>query len=87
MMCTEMEENDLFISFTGNNADVLRNLQRVSYSSRYAMGLFFPPEASISYPWTAKYVSGNPCVRYIAVDQAKRGVGVFTSLFILMHAQ
>jgi len=57
-----------------NNSEVHENLKNVSYSSRYAMGLFFSPETRVNYPWAVKYVSGDPCVRFISVDQAKRGV-------------
>ncbi|XP_005107682.1 renalase [Aplysia californica] len=56
-----------------SNSSVKKNLQNVSYSSRYALGLFFPPQTNLKYPWSAKYISDNPCVRYIALDQVKRG--------------
>ncbi|KAH9498376.1 hypothetical protein Btru_008130 [Bulinus truncatus] len=58
----------------GYNPDMKKKLQNVSYSSRYAVGLFFPPKTEFHYPWCAKYISDNPCLRYIALDQSKRGV-------------
>ncbi|XP_063077429.1 renalase isoform X2 [Engraulis encrasicolus] len=47
-------------------------LEAVSYSSRYALGLFFAPQTNIAAPWAAKYVSDSPCIRFIAVDDRKR---------------
>ncbi|XP_041939454.1 renalase isoform X2 [Alosa sapidissima] len=47
-------------------------LEAVSYSSRYALGLFYPPHTSIPVPWAAKYISGSPCIRFIAIDNKKR---------------
>ncbi|XP_074647635.1 renalase-like isoform X2 [Tubulanus polymorphus] len=48
-------------------------LKNVKYSSRYALGLFFADGAEIDVPWTASYVTENPCIRYIAIDNKKRG--------------
>ena len=50
-------------------------LENVRYSSRYALGLFFEPNTEISFPWVAKYVAGNPCIRFVCVDSRKRGKG------------
>jgi len=47
-------------------------LDSVSYSSRYALGLFFPAGTRIDVPWAACYVSKNPVIRYIAIDSRKR---------------
>ncbi|KAK0051794.1 renalase [Biomphalaria pfeifferi] len=58
----------------GSNPERKKKLQNVSYSSRYAVGLFYPPKTEFEYPWCAKYISDNPCLRYIALDQDKRGV-------------
>lgn len=49
------------------------SLQQVQYSSRYALALCFPENTRFEFPWTAKYVQGHPCIRYVAVDSAKRG--------------
>ncbi|CAL8262081.1 unnamed protein product [Arctogadus glacialis] len=54
-------------------ADQREQLEAVSYSSRYALALFFPPAATVPVPWAAWYVPGNPCIRYVAVDDRKRG--------------
>lgn len=52
-----------------------QKLEDVSYSSRYALGLFYKASVQISVPWVAKYVSNNPCIRYIATDDKKRNLG------------
>ncbi|XP_071317954.1 renalase isoform X1 [Trachinotus anak] len=49
-----------------------QQLERVVYSSRFAVALFFPPDAVLSFPWAARYVTGNPCICYIAADARKR---------------
>ncbi|XP_026869236.2 renalase isoform X5 [Electrophorus electricus] len=51
-------------------------LEDVSYSSRYALGLFYKAGVRISVPWAAKYVSDNPCIRYVAIDDKKRNLEV-----------
>ena len=56
------------------------SLEEVKYSSRYALALYFSEETQIGFPWTAKYVKDNPCIRFVAVDSTKRGAG----LLILM---
>lgn len=52
-----------------------RMLEAVSYSSRYALGLFYKADTRIDVPWAAKYVSNNPCIRFIAIDDKKRNLG------------
>uniref|UniRef100_A0A672FGN2 Renalase, FAD-dependent amine oxidase n=1 Tax=Salarias fasciatus TaxID=181472 RepID=A0A672FGN2_SALFA len=48
-----------------------QQLDGVAYSSRFALALFFPPDAVFSFPWGARYVSESDCIRYIAVDPRK----------------
>lgn len=59
-------------SLMGENQ--LKELRAVSYSSRYALGLFYKAGARIDVPWAAKYVSDNPCIRFIAIDDKKRNL-------------
>ncbi|XP_076856342.1 renalase isoform X1 [Brachyhypopomus gauderio] len=49
-------------------------LEDVSYSSRFALGLFYKAGVRITIPWAAKYVSDNPRIRYIAIDDKKRNL-------------
>lgn len=55
--------------------DDKESLEAVRYSSRYALGLFYAPGTDVPLPWTAKYVTGNPCIRFVSVDSKKRGQG------------
>ena len=51
-------------------------LEDVKYSSRYALALFFENTSQLPcIDWSAKYVTGNPCIRYISVDTQKRNQG------------
>ncbi|XP_078659916.1 renalase-like isoform X2 [Branchiostoma floridae x Branchiostoma belcheri] len=52
----------------------LSQLQQASYSSRYALALYFSPGTSLDVPWAAKYVTEDPCVRFLSVDSRKRGL-------------
>ncbi|XP_077115020.1 renalase [Ranitomeya variabilis] len=51
-----------------------RQLETVSYSSRYALGLFYEAGTQIDVPWAAKYINDNPCIRFISIDNKKRNV-------------
>lgn len=48
-----------------------QQLNGVAYSSRFALALFFSPDAVFSFPWGARYVTESGCIRYIAVDPRK----------------
>ncbi|XP_076460055.1 renalase-like [Babylonia areolata] len=54
--------------------EVREKLCGVSYSSRYALGLFYPPGTELPYTWCAKYFDNDPCIRFVAVDNKKRGI-------------
>ncbi|XP_056351504.1 renalase-like isoform X1 [Oenanthe melanoleuca] len=56
------------------NGSQKQQLESVSYSSRYALGLFYEAGAGIAVPWAARYISDNPCVRFISVDNKKRNI-------------
>ena len=50
-------------------------LNQVKYSSRYAVGLFYPSSVrSLNLPWRIYYVDkkDNEYLRFLAVDNAKR---------------
>ncbi|XP_075072498.1 renalase isoform X2 [Mixophyes fleayi] len=51
-----------------------RQLEAVSYSSRYSLGLFYEAGTQIDVPWAAKYITDNPCIRFISIDNKKRNV-------------
>ncbi|NWY68557.1 RNLS Renalase, partial [Erithacus rubecula] len=56
------------------NGSQKQQLESVSYSSRFALGLFLEAGAGIAVPWAARYISDNPCVRFISVDNKKRNI-------------
>ncbi|XP_053197623.1 renalase [Scomber japonicus] len=65
------------LQLQGDVGDILsvsqrEQLDRVQYSSRFAVALFFPPDVVFSFDWTARYVSDNSVIRYIAADSRKR---------------
>ncbi|KFP84453.1 Renalase, partial [Acanthisitta chloris] len=51
-----------------------QQLECVSYSCRYALGLFYGAGTGLDVPWAAKYISNDPCVRFISSDKRKRNV-------------
>lgn len=60
-------------------------LQGVTYSSRYALGLFYAPGTEMPYPWSVRYFENNPCIRYVAIDNKKRGVDKDASPSVVVH--
>ena len=68
-------------------------LQRVKYSSRYALTCYWryedSPAVSAALPFTARYVStaeDDDVVRYICVDSAKRGAGPAAPPSVVLHS-
>lgn len=61
--------------FINENKSMRQNLEEVRYSARYALGLFFdsgtqlPLEDNVD----AKYITGDPIMRFVAIDNQKRG--------------
>ncbi|XP_073735078.1 renalase isoform X6 [Callorhinus ursinus] len=52
-----------------------QQLESVSYSSRYALGLFYEAGTKIDVPWAGQYITSNPCIRFISIDNKKRNIG------------
>uniref|UniRef100_A0A8D2QEB0 Renalase, FAD dependent amine oxidase n=1 Tax=Zonotrichia albicollis TaxID=44394 RepID=A0A8D2QEB0_ZONAL len=63
-----------FSLFTVINESQKHQLESVSYSSRYALGLFYEAGTGIGVPWAARYIADNPCVRFISIDNKKRNI-------------
>ncbi|XP_055470119.1 renalase isoform X1 [Psammomys obesus] len=51
-----------------------QQLASVSYSSRYALGLFYEAGMKIDVPWAGRYITSNPCIRFISIDNKKRNL-------------
>lgn len=48
-------------------------LRNVSYSSRFALGLFYENSTDVAKTeWISKYVKDNPCLCFISFDSKKR---------------
>ncbi|NXJ19173.1 RNLS Renalase, partial [Dicrurus megarhynchus] len=60
--------------FTVINESQKQQLESVSYSSRYALGLFYEAGTGIGVPWAAQYIADNPCIRFISIDNKKRNI-------------
>ncbi|XP_030343218.1 renalase isoform X4 [Strigops habroptila] len=56
------------------NESQKQQLESVSYSSRYALGLFYEAGTRIDVPWAAQYITDNPCIRFISIDNKKRNI-------------
>jgi len=53
--------------------DVLANLQKVSYSTRFVLGMFFNKQVDLGVDWASNYISKDPMIRFVSVDNLKRG--------------
>uniref|UniRef100_A0A8C1S2Q7 Renalase, FAD-dependent amine oxidase n=1 Tax=Cyprinus carpio TaxID=7962 RepID=A0A8C1S2Q7_CYPCA len=49
-----------------------RMLEAVSYSSRYALGLFYKADTQIDIPWAAKYVQEKDAVKPIILEELEK---------------
>ncbi|XP_061856974.1 renalase isoform X2 [Colius striatus] len=56
------------------NESQKQQLESASYSSCYALGLFYEAGAQIDVPWAAQYITDNPCIRFISIDNKKRNI-------------
>ncbi|KAM9011989.1 renalase isoform 1-T1 [Ara ararauna] len=56
------------------NESQKQQLESVSYSSRYALGLFYEAGTWIDVPWAAQYITNNPCIHFISIDNKKRNI-------------
>ena len=64
----------------------ISKLESVVYSSRYALGLFYDNTSSIETDWDCKYVTDNECVRFIGIDNTKRGRGITSFRYLLLFS-
>jgi len=52
---------------------VVEHLAKVSYSTRFVLGLFFNRPVELGTGWAVSYLDSHPVLRYVAVDSSKRG--------------
>lgn len=70
-----------FFFSTVINESQKQQLESASYSSRYALGLFYEAGTQIDVPWAAQYITDNPCIRFISIDNKKRNIGQCSHYF------
>jgi len=80
------------LQLTGDIADVISSqpavaadLAGVEYSVRWVLGLFYPQAGMVDTAWAAQYLDSHPVLRFIAVDNVKRGRPDLPSS-ILLHS-
>uniref|UniRef100_UPI00398EFCD6 LOW QUALITY PROTEIN: renalase n=1 Tax=Pristiophorus japonicus TaxID=55135 RepID=UPI00398EFCD6 len=56
------------------NESQRQRLEAASYSSRFALALFYKAGTQIGVPWAANYITNNPCIRFISIDSKKRSL-------------
>jgi len=61
-------------SLINQNPEVLTNLQSVSYSTRFVLGMFFNKKVDLGVNWASNYISADPVIRFVSVDNVKRGL-------------
>ena len=66
------------------DADTKAKLEKVTYSSRYALGLFYKPGTVIDVPWCASYIEDDPVIRFVAIDSKKRDLGEYWPLILFV---
>lgn len=52
--------------------DIKTKLEGVSYSTRFVLGQFYSGRVDVGAPWSCKYITDHPIIRFIAVDNSKR---------------
>lgn len=59
-------------SLLSSQPELRDGFRAVTFSSRYAMALYFNSGDGQHEPWAAKYIDDHPIFRYIAIDNRKR---------------
>lgn len=52
---------------------LLSNLRGVQYSARFVLAMFYNRQVNLGVPWVASYIKNNDMVRFVSVDNLKRG--------------
>jgi len=61
-------------SILETRSDIKERLESVKYSTRFVLAMFFDKQVDLGVPWAAKYINNNDIVRFVSVDNMKRGV-------------
>ena len=52
---------------------IIDGLRSVRFNSVFCLGVFFDTAVTESLRWQARYFPNDPVIRYVAIDNAKRG--------------
>ena len=64
-----------FLDIIRTDEILYRNLRSIKYNSIFCLGLFYDTQihASLGLSWKAKYFPQDPVIRFISIDNLKRG--------------
>ncbi|XP_059091733.1 renalase-like isoform X2 [Tigriopus californicus] len=60
-------------------------LQDVQYSARYALGYFYDEPVDLKLDFDAQYIQDDPVLRFVSVDNRKRGLGPDSPTSLVFH--
>ena len=46
----------------------------MEYSTRFVLGMFFNEPVDLGVDWAASYIGDNPILRFVSIDNLKRGL-------------
>lgn len=81
------------LSMGGSIQDILKDqhtgltqlLQDVQYSARYALGYFYDEPVDLKLNFDAQYIEDDPVLRFVSVDNKKRGLGPQSPTSLVFH--
>ncbi len=61
---------------------VEEGLGSVAFTSRFALGVFYPTEVSLGGREAARYITDDPVFRFVSLDASKRGCSSSSSVVL-----
>jgi len=65
---------------------LLQQLEKVEYSTRFVLGMFFNEPVDLGVDWAASYIGDHPILRFVSIDNLKRGLGDQSPTSVLVHS-
>jgi len=65
---------------------LLQKLEKVEYSTRFVLGMFFNEPVDLGVDWSASYIGDHPILRFVSIDNLKRGLGDGSPTSVLVHS-
>jgi len=66
--------------------ELLQQLEQVEYSTRFVLGMFFNEPVDLGVDWSASYIGDHPVLRFVSIDNLKRGLGKDAPTSVLVHS-